>query len=71
MYDGIDENAEQLGSFCGQIPGQISSSGSSLLLWFRSDSTEDPYDEKAPIGYRVIADIGKTEIVFMIHRDTA
>ena len=62
MYDGIDESAEKLGSFCGQNPGQISSSGSSLLLWFRSDSTDDPYDEKAPIGYRVIADRGNMEI---------
>ena len=70
MYDGIDENAEKLGSFCGQNPGQISSSGSSLLLWFRSDSTDDRYDEKAPIGYRVIADRGTMEI-FLILRDTA
>ena len=69
MYDGSDENAEKLGSFCGQIPVQISSSGSSLLLWFRSDSTEDPYDEKAPIGYRVIADIGRIETVFIIYRN--
>ena len=69
MYDGIDENAEKLGSFCGRNPGQISSSGSSLLLWFRTDSTEDPYDDKAPIGYRVIADIGRIKIIFIIYRD--
>ena len=36
VYDGSDENAEKLGRFCGHNPGQISSSGSSLLLWFHS-----------------------------------
>ena len=63
VYDGSDENAEKLGRFCGHNPGQISSSGSSLLLWFHSAEWSRPYHKSDIQGYRVIADVGKLTIL--------
>ena len=63
IYDGSDENAEKLGRLCGQNPGQISSSGSSLLLWFHSAVSTRPHNKKDIQGYRVIADVGERTIL--------
>ena len=63
IYDGSDESADKLGRFCGQSPGQISSSGSALLLWFHSAEWSRNYDKKDIQGYRVIADVGMTTIL--------
>ena len=79
MFDGADDSAESLGMFladggpegywapCDHKIAQITSSGNSLLLKFRTyESRGPPLIDPPPMGYRAIIDVGKKSVFRLI-----
>ncbi|XP_066304565.1 plasminogen-like isoform X2 [Branchiostoma lanceolatum] len=62
IFDGMDSNAESMGRFCGStLPASMTSTGNSLLVVFRSDSSVTASGFK--ISYQAVMIIPPTDAI--------